>query len=33
MDTGAGANVMPVSVFRRLCPAMFDFNGKALEKF
>ena len=24
---------MPISVFRRLCPAVFDFTGKAVEKF
>ena len=33
IDTGAGANVMPVSIFRKLCPDMFDAKGKALEKF
>ena len=24
---------MPISLFRRLCSAMFDFTEKALEKF
>ena len=33
IDTGAGANVMLLSVFRESCPAMFDSTGKALEKF
>ena len=32
INTSAGVNVMPLSVFRRLCPAMFDSIGKALEK-
>ena len=33
IDTGAAANVMPISTFRKLCPAMFDANGNALDKF
>ena len=33
IDTVASANTMPISVFRRLCTAMLDFTGKALEKF
>ena len=32
IDTDAGANIMPVYVFRKLCPAMFDSSGKALKK-
>ena len=32
-DTGSGANVMPILVSRKLCPAMFDSSGKALKKF
>ena len=31
IDTGAGANVMPLNVFRMLCPAMCDYTGKSLE--
>ena len=31
MDTGAGAYIMPIYVFRKLCPAMFDSSGKALR--
>ena len=31
-DTAAGAHVKPISVFRRLCPAVFDFTEKSLEK-
>ena len=30
--TVADVNVRPFSFFRRLCPAVFDSNGKALEK-
>ena len=33
IDTGRAANVMPISTFRKLCPAMFDANGDALDKF
>ena len=32
IDTGAGANILPIYVFRKLCPAMFDSSGKALKK-
>ena len=32
IDTGAGSNIMPLYVFRKLCPAMFDSSGKALKK-
>ena len=32
IDTGAGASIMPIYVFRKLCPAMFDSSGKALKK-
>ena len=32
MDASAGANIMPIYVFRKLCPAMFDSSGKALKK-
>ena len=32
IDTGASANIMLIYVFRKLCPAMFDSNGKALKK-
>ena len=32
IDTGAGANIMPIYVFRKLCPAVFDSSGKALKK-
>ena len=32
IDTGAGANIMLIYVFRKLCPAMFDSSGKALKK-
>ena len=31
IDTGAGANVMPISTFSKLCSVMFDFSGKPLE--
>ena len=30
--TGAGADIMPLYVFRKLCSAMFDPSGKALKK-
>ena len=33
IDTGAAANVMPISTFRKLCLAMFYANGNALDKF
>ena len=33
IDTGVGANIMPIYVFRKLCPAMFDSSGKALKMF
>ena len=33
IDTGPGANVMPIYVFRKLCPTMFDPSGKVLKKF
>ena len=33
IDTGADANVMLISVFRRLYPAKIDSTGKALSKF
>ena len=33
IDTGAGANVMPTSAFRKLHPAMFNSSGKLLKKF
>ena len=33
IDTGTAANVMPISTFRKLCPAMFDANGNGLDKF
>ena len=33
IDTGTAVNVMPISTFRKLCPAMFDANGNALDKF
>ena len=33
IDTGEATNVMPISNFRKLCPAMFDANGNALDKF
>ena len=32
IDTGAATNVMPISTFRKLCPAMFD-AGNVLNKF
>ena len=32
IKTGAGANIMPLYVFRKLYPAMFDSSGKALKK-
>ena len=28
-----GAALIPISVFRQLCPAMFDSTGNVLEKF
>ena len=28
IDTGAGENVIHISVFKRLCAAMFDSTGK-----
>ena len=31
VDTSSGANVMPIYVFRKLCPAIFDFSDKALR--
>ena len=27
IDTGAGVNIMPIYVFRKLCPAIFDSSG------
>ena len=33
IDSGTSANVMPISVFNRLCLAMFDSTWKALERF
>ena len=33
IDTSADANVMPISTFRKLFPAMFDTNGNAFDKF
>ena len=33
IDTGAAANVMLISTFEKLCPAMFDANGNALDEF
>ena len=33
IDTSADSNVMPISTFRKLHPAMFDANGNALDKF
>ena len=32
IDTGAGANIMSLYVFGKLCPAMFDSSDKALKK-
>ena len=32
IEKGADANAMQTSVFRRLCPAMFDYPEKAFEK-
>ena len=32
IDTGAGANMMPIYVFRKLHPAMFNSSGKTLKK-
>ena len=32
IDTGAGSNIMPIYVFRKLCLAMFDSSGKALKE-
>ena len=31
IDTGASANMMPITTFRKLCPAMCDFSGKPLR--
>ena len=31
IDTGTGANIMHIYVFRKLCPAMLDFSGKTEE--
>ena len=33
IDTVTAANIMPISTLRKLCPAMFDANGNALDKF
>ena len=33
IDTGAATNVMPMSTFRKLCPAMFNANRNALNTF
>ena len=33
IDTGTAVNVMPISTFRKLCPAMFDTNGNVLHEF
>ena len=33
INKGAGVNVIPISTFRKLCPAVFDSTGKPLEKF
>ena len=33
IDKGTATNVMPISTFRKLFPAMFDANGNTLEKF
>ena len=33
IDTGTAAYVIPISMFRKLCTAMFDANGNALDKF
>ena len=33
IDTSTAADVMLISTFRKLCPAMFDANGNALDKF
>ena len=33
IETGTAVNVMPISSFRKLFPAMFDANGNALDKF
>ena len=32
IDIDAGAKIVPLSVFRRLCPVMFDSTRKAFEK-
>ena len=32
IDTGTGANIMPIYVFRKLGPPMFDSSGKGLKK-
>ena len=32
INIDASSNVMPISTFRKLCPAMFDSSGKPLEK-
>ena len=32
IDTGAGANIMAIYVFRKLCPVTFDSSCKALKK-
>ena len=33
IDTDTAANVMPISAFRKLGPAMFDANGNTLDEF
>ena len=32
IDIGADANIIPMYVFRKLCPAMFDSSGKGVKK-
>ena len=33
IETSAAANVMPISSYRKSCPAVFDVSGNALDKF
>ena len=33
IDTASASNVMPISSFRKLCPAMVDDNQNTLDKF
>ena len=32
IDTGAGANIIPLYVLRKVCPAMFDSSGTSTEE-